>query len=184
MASKICRKIAIVGDDNSGKTCLLLVYCKGVFPKFYVPTIYDFDSVVDVNVDGKHVELALRDSSEKEDYVKLRILSYLDCNVILICFSIDSPNSLDNVTSKWYPEVLHYRKLSSTKIILVGCKKDLRNNASVIEELKKFHQKPVTYDEGKAVADEIFADYVECSALEKDGVNEVFELIARASLIR
>ena len=56
--------------------------------------------VADVEVDGKHVELALWDTAGQEDYDRLRPLSYPDSHVILICFAIDSPDSLDNVQEK------------------------------------------------------------------------------------
>ena len=51
-------------------------------------------------MDGKHVELALWDTAGQEDYDRLRPLSYPDSHVILICFAIDSPDSLDNVQEK------------------------------------------------------------------------------------
>jgi small GTP-binding protein len=53
-----------------------------------------------VEVDGKHVELALWDTAGQEDYDRLRPLSYPDSHVILICFAVDSPDSLDNVQEK------------------------------------------------------------------------------------
>lgn len=86
--------------------------------------------VTDVEVDGKHVELALWDTAGngrtknmegmackkdharpnayvmlptilgQEDYDRLRPLSYPDTHVILICFAIDSPDSLENVQEK------------------------------------------------------------------------------------
>jgi small GTP-binding protein len=56
--------------------------------------------VADVEVDGKHVELALWDTAGQEDYDRLRPLSYPDSHVVLICFAIDSPDSLDNVQEK------------------------------------------------------------------------------------
>ena len=68
--------------------------------------------VADVEVDGKKVELALWDTAGQEDYEwvdgealvlirsRLRPLSYPDSHVILICFAIDSPDSLDNVQEK------------------------------------------------------------------------------------
>jgi Ras family protein A len=56
--------------------------------------------VADVEVDSKHVELALWDTAGQEDYDRLRPLSYPDSHVILICFAIDSPDSLDNVQEK------------------------------------------------------------------------------------
>jgi small GTP-binding protein len=56
--------------------------------------------VADVEVDGKHVELALWDTAGQEDYDRLRPLSYPDSHVILVCFAVDSPDSLDNVQEK------------------------------------------------------------------------------------
>ena len=56
--------------------------------------------MADVEVDGKHVELALWDTAGQEDYDRLRPLSYPDSHVILICFAVDSPDSLDNVQEK------------------------------------------------------------------------------------
>jgi Ras family len=44
--------------------------------------------------------LALWDTAGQEDYDRLRPLSYPDSHVILICFAIDSPDSLDNVQEK------------------------------------------------------------------------------------
>ena len=68
----------------------------------YVPTVFE-NYVADVEVDGKHVELALWDTAGQEDYDRLRTLSYPDSHVILICFAVDSPDSLDNVQEKVYP---------------------------------------------------------------------------------
>ena len=41
----------------------------------------------------------------QEDYDRLRPLSYPDSHVILICFAVDSPDSLDNVQEK---VIYHY----------------------------------------------------------------------------
>ena len=40
------------------------------------------------------------DTAGQEDYDRLRPLSYPDSHVILICFAVDSPDSLDNVQEK------------------------------------------------------------------------------------
>lgn len=59
---------------------------------------------------------------------RLRPLSYSKSHIILIAFSIDTPDSLDNVLSKWIEEV---RSICGPGIpvMLVGCKKDLRDDA-------------------------------------------------------
>lgn len=179
--AEIRRKLVIVGDGACGKTCLLIVFSKGTFPEVYVPTVFE-NYVADVEVDGRKVELALWDTAGQEDYDRLRPLSYPDSNVILICFSIDSPDSLDNVLEKWISEVLHF--CQGVPIVLVGLKSDLRNDPNTIEQLRQQQQQqPVSTSEGQAVAQKIGTQYyLECSARTGEGVREVFEVATRASL--
>uniref|UniRef100_A0A3Q3JTK5 Small monomeric GTPase n=1 Tax=Monopterus albus TaxID=43700 RepID=A0A3Q3JTK5_MONAL len=127
------------------------------------------------------VELALWDTAGQEDYDRLRPLSYPDTDVILMCFSIDSPDSLENIPEKWTPEVKHF--CPNVPIILVGNKKDLRNDEHTRRELAKMKQEPVKSEEGRDMANRISAfGYLECSAKTKDGVREVFEMATRAAL--
>ena len=99
-----------------------------------------------------------------------------------MCFSIDSPDSLENIPEKWTPEVRHF--CPNVPIILVGNKKDLRNDENTKRELQKMNQAPLKADEGKRMADTISAvAYLECSAKTKEGVREVFEQATRAALV-
>jgi len=176
----IRKKLVIVGDGACGKTCLLIVFSKDQFPEVYVPTVFE-NYVADIEVDGKQVELALWDTAGQEDYDRLRPLSYPDTDVILMCFSIDSPDSLENIPEKWTPEVRHF--CPNVPIILVGNKKDLRMDESTKRELAKMKQEPVRQDDGRAMSDKIGAfGYLECSAKTKDGVRAVFETATRAAL--
>ncbi|KAJ8360986.1 hypothetical protein SKAU_G00175110 [Synaphobranchus kaupii] len=177
----IRKKLVIVGDGACGKTCLLIVFSKDQFPEVYVPTVFE-NYVADIEVDGKQVELALWDTAGQEDYDRLRPLSYPDTDVILMCFSIDSPDSLENIPEKWTPEVKHF--CPNVPIILVGNKKDLRNDEHTRRELAKMKQEPVKLEEGRDMANRITAfGYMECSAKTKDGVREVFEMATRAALV-
>ncbi|KAK3540305.1 hypothetical protein QTP70_029597 [Hemibagrus guttatus] len=176
----IRKKLVIVGDGACGKTCLLIVFSKDQFPEVYVPTVFE-NYVADIEVDSKQVELALWDTAGQEDYDRLRPLSYPDTDVILMCFSIDSPDSLENIPEKWTPEVKHF--CPNVPIILVGNKKDLRNDEHTRRELAKMKQEPVKAEEGRDMANRIGAfGYMECSAKTKDGVREVFEMATRAAL--
>ncbi|KAH8283670.1 hypothetical protein KR018_011583 [Drosophila ironensis] len=203
----IRKKLVIVGDGACGKTCLLIVFSKDQFPEVYVPTVFE-NYVADIEVDGKQVELALWDTAGQEDYDRLRPLSYPDTDVILMCFSVDSPDSLENIPEKWTPEVSATKVFFSgapltggggglsalpsfqvkhfcpnVPIILVGNKKDLRNDPNTIRDLAKMKQEPVKPQEGRAMAEKINAfAYLECSAKSKEGVRDVFETATRAAL--
>ena len=176
----IRKKLVIVGDGACGKTCLLIVFSRDQFPEVYVPTVFE-NYVTDIEVDAKQVELTLWDTAGQEDYDRLRPLSYPDTDVILMCFSIDSPDSLENIPEKWTPEVKHF--CPNVPIILVGNKKDLRNDSNTIKELGKMKQEPVKLEDGRAMAEKINAVcYMECSARTKGGVREVFEAATREGL--
>ena len=51
-------------------------------------------------VDGKTISLGLWDTAGQEDYDRLRPLSYPQTDVFLICFSLVSPPSYENVRTK------------------------------------------------------------------------------------
>lgn len=65
-------------------------------------------------------------------------------------------------------------------IILVGLKTDLRTDQHALSMLAAQGTKPVSTEQGQAVAKEIGAvRYVECSAKNRDGVQEVFDTALR-----
>ena len=53
-----------------------------------------------VMVDGRPISLGLWVTAGQEDYDRLRPLSYPQTDVFLICFSVVSPSSFDNVKAK------------------------------------------------------------------------------------
>ena len=180
MLGTVRKKLVIVGDGACGKTCLLIVFSKDQYPEVYVPTVFE-NYVAEIEINGKLIELALWDTAGQEDYDRLRPLSYPDTDVILICFTIESIDSLDNVEDRWYPEVKHF--CSNVPIILVGMKIDLRNDENFRKELMNIGKEPVKPEQGRAVADNIHAKaYLECSAKTKEGVRLVFETATKASL--
>lgn len=166
--------------------------------KAYIPTVFE-NYVTQVQFDGKMVELALWDTAGQEEYDRLRPLSYPESDVILIVFSIDFPTSLANVQDKvcaslltplmfpdlwpntqWFPEVSHF--CEGTPLILVGTKIDLRKDEQTRRMLGAQGTTPVTPEQGAAIAKEIGAKYMECSAKTGQGVRDVFALALRESM--
>lgn len=172
-------KSVIVGDGAVGKTCLLVSYTTNAFPHEYIPTVFD-NYAANVMVDGRPVNLGLWDTAGQEDYDRLRPLSYPQTDVFLLAFSILSPNSFQNVKTKWWPEIAHHSP--DTPIILVGTKCDLRKDPHMVQQLKLKGMQVVKSAEAEKMALEIGAvKYCECSALTQEGLKEVFDNAIKAA---
>eukprot|EP00033_Pygsuia_biforma_P001753 GCRY01001963.1.p1 GENE.GCRY01001963.1~~GCRY01001963.1.p1 ORF type:complete len:192 (-),score=13.20 GCRY01001963.1:257-832(-) len=172
-------KLVVVGDGAVGKTCLFSVFKSGKFPEDYVPTVFE-NCATDICVDSVDYQLTLWDTAGQEDYARLRPLSYPNSDVILICYAVNSPDSLDNVKDTWCPEVRHF--CPNAPIILVCTKTDLRNDSESQEKLAKMGLRMVTQSQGQSVAKSIQAHkLIECSARNNDNVQHVFEEAVRAA---
>lgn len=167
------------------------MFTRGYFPQVYEPTVFE-NYVHDIFIDGQSVQLSLWDTAGQEEFDRLRALSYSDTHCIMLCFSIDSPDSLENVQLKWVGEIADH--CEGVKLVLVALKCDLRNdegtNPGLIEDesFNPYHQshsnkRLVSYEEGLAVARKVGAlRYLECSAKKNRGVNEAFSEAARCAL--
>jgi len=173
-------KCVVVGDGTVGKTCMLISYTTDSFPGEYVPTVFDNYSAPMV-CDGVPVSLGLWDTAGQEDYDRLRPLSYPQTDVFLICFSVVSPSSFENVTSKWCPEIKHH--CPDSPILLIGTKIDLREDKEALQALSEHGQAPLKREQGQKLANKIRAiKYLECSALTQRGLKQVFDEAVRCVL--
>ena len=177
-------KAVFVGDGCVGKTCALLSYTQQGFPTSYNPTVFDnYSKQVQVNDEGQKstATLDLWDTAGQEDYDTFRPLSYPNTDVVVICYSVDSPDTLANVKQKWIIEVKHH--CPGIPVLLVGMKTDLRDDPETIEELKKNKMVPSTFKNGVRLAKAIGAvKYMECSSKNQQGVNAVFDEVIRLKL--
>ena len=173
-------KCVVVGDGAVGKTCLLISYTTNAFPGEYIPTVFDNYSAT-VMVDGRPINVGLWDTAGQEDYDRLRPLSYPQTDVFLLCFSIISPASFENINSKWYPEIQHHAP--NVPKVLVGTKSDLRGDQAVTNSLAKKGLAMISREQAVAMAQTIGAvQYLECSALTQEGLKNVFDQAIHASL--
>lgn len=166
-------KCVVVGDGTVGKTCMLISYTTNKFPEEYVPTVFD-NYISSVSVNGKTMNLDLWDTAGQEDYERLRLLSYTQTDIVLLCFAIDNPISLYNIKDKWWPEIKHHCR--DVPYILVGLKSDLREDRNTIIELRKNRQEPISSEDGTQMCTVINGyKYIECSSKTKEGLKQIFD---------
>ena len=165
-------KCVVIGDGGVGKTSLLITYTLGEFPMDYVPTVFDNWSG-QVKVDELRYNLTFWDTGGGEGYERLRPLSYPGASIFLVCFSVAEPASFRRVKEYWFPEMrLH---CPNTPFILLGTKVDLRGDRATLDKLAKKQEELVSKEEGKRMAESLkAAKYLECSALTREGVNNLF----------
>ena len=112
MATQEKIKLVAVGDGGVGKTCLLIAFSEDRFPVsenrhavVVGGTVFE-NYVADIDYEGKSVEIALWGTSGAEDYDSVGAVAtenrnfQADTDVLLICYSIVSPDTLDNVVEK------------------------------------------------------------------------------------
>ena len=74
----------------------------------------------------------------------------------MLCFSVDSPDSLENVESKWVGEIAE--NCPGVKLVLVALKCDLREQEKDDREDGREPKKPtIDYKQGLAVAEKVKA---------------------------
>ncbi|CAO3607545.1 unnamed protein product [Mucor fragilis] len=165
------RKLVVCGDGACGKTSLLNVFTRDYFPQVYEPTVFE-NYVQEITVDQQTIDLSLYDTAGQEEFDRIRLLSYENTHVFMLCFSVENRDSFQNIPDKWLEEVTEHGG-SQAKLVLVALKCDLR------EEKRN----TILYEEGLEMAKNINAmRYLECSAKHKRGVKECFQETAKVAL--
>ncbi|KAF7354188.1 GTP binding protein Cdc42 [Mycena venus] len=178
-------KCVVVGDNAVGKTCLLVSLTTNEFPTQDVPPVLDNNQIT-VEVMGGRSILQLFDTAGLSQPGTFHFVqSHLDSvpftsfrsrglRVVLVCCSVACPSSFTNAKEKWFPELSHHCPL--VPCLLVGTQVDLRDDSSRKEKLGRQNQRAVTNAEGWNLAREMGASrYLECSALTRKGLRDVFE---------
>jgi len=172
-------KLVAVGDGGCGKTSLLFRFTRDEFFTEYIPTVFE-TYLQEMSVDGQPVNLALWDTAGQEAYDRLRPLSYPGTDVVLICYDIESHDSLTNVQETWAAEIAQY--CPGKPVLLVGCKADLATpeRAAAAAKAGAPH---VSSADARQVQEQVGAKlHLACSSKTNLNVSEVFEAAVRLVL--
>src|SRR3989338_10255516 len=97
-----------------------------------------------------HVSLGLWDTAGQDDYEQMRPLAYPGTHVFLICFSLVSRSSFDNVESHWIKEVRNFSK--EVPFILCGTKMDQKEDPQFVKKMEEKEERPISKEEGEKMA--------------------------------
>ncbi|XP_016104080.1 rho-related GTP-binding protein Rho6-like [Sinocyclocheilus grahami] len=174
-------KLVLVGEVQCGKTAMLQVLAKDCYPETYVPTVFE-NYTAGLELEEQRVELSLWDTSGSPYYDNVRPLCYSDADAVLLCFDISRPETVESSLKKWKAEIMDF--CPSTRIILVGCKTDLRTDVCTLMELSNQRLTPISHEQGTLLAKQVGAEvYLECSAFTSEkSIHSVFRSAALTCL--
>ena len=160
-------KTVVVGNDGSGKTSLFHTFARRQFPNDYIPTVFE-GYVHSFETPDETIDLAFWDTfrGDGDEYTNIRILSYMDTDVFILCFDVSNVSEFSDVCNYWAPELKEFSSQAPT--ILVGCKIDLRYSQT----------ETISWEMGQQMASTIDAiTYMEVSSLKMTGLDELFDQV-------
>ena len=171
-------KIVLVGDNDRHKGAFALVWYTGksLERHAHIPTIFEnFQS--QVRVCDRDFLLNVWGTVAHEEGDRLKYLAYQNTDIFLLFFSYDSVESLNNIRSKWAPEInSHCPK--QRLFILVGVRTTVIEDYQVHEAMGEspFVDAPVTDEMVREVMAAIgAAGFVECCPLTNYSIQIVVE---------
>lgn len=100
-------KAVFVGDCATGKTCLLYTLANKEYP---VDLSFSGSSYSYTTPTNPPHNITLVDTVGQEDSSRLRITSYEEADAFVLCFSVISPFSFDNIRTKVWSFISTYHE--------------------------------------------------------------------------
>ncbi|KAL3873222.1 hypothetical protein ACJMK2_036363 [Sinanodonta woodiana] len=154
-------KCVVIGDENVGKTSLLMSYATDQFPTQHVPSVFD-NYAGSICLSRKQYSLQLIDTHDERRSAENNRCIYHGTDVFVVCFSVVNPESFTNVERKWVPDIRRF--MGDVPFIIIGTKADLRQDDNVNRQLQAKCQYPVSYSDATKLSKQLGAScYIECS---------------------
>ncbi|KAJ1956169.1 RAS1 protein, partial [Dispira parvispora] len=158
-------KVVLLGAGGVGKSALTIRFVRSYFIEEYDPTIED-SYTKNCKVDGEEAFLDVLDSAGQEEYSVMREQYIQSGDGFLLVYSVTSRASFDEVRILM-DQLLRIKGVSQAPVVIVGNKSDLGI------------QRQVTTEEGRQLAAEYQAMFMETSAKMRTNVSEAFHCVVR-----
>ncbi|KAJ6803046.1 ras-related protein RIC1 [Iris pallida] len=157
-------KLLLIGDSGVGKSCLLLRFADDSYLESYISTIGVDFKIRTVEQDEKTIKLQIWDTAGQERFRTITSSYYRGAHGIIVVYDVTDQESFNNIR-QWLNEIDRYASDNVNKL-LVGNKCDLTD------------KRVVSYETGKAFADEIGIPFLETSAKSAANVEQAFMMMA------
>ena len=148
-------KLIVVGNQGTGKSCILNRFVNETFDENYQATIgLDFQSK-NITIHDQDIRLILYDTAGQEKFRSLIPMYIREAQIILLIYDVTDKESFDSMP-KWISQIDDVKN-SEVVFVLIGNKIDLEK------------ERKVTYEEGKKFAEKNNYIFQEVSA--KTGTN-------------
>lgn len=161
-------KLIVIGDTNTGKSCLLQRFTDDTYTSDFISTIGVDFKVKTLEIDNKKIKVQMWDTAGQCRFRSITNSYYRGAHGMIIAFDITNKSSFNNI-EQWMRSVKNFGSENSIKI-LIGTKSDL------IEE------RQVSKEEIDTLVDELGISYIETSAKENNNINELFITICKEIL--
>ncbi|EGG14352.1 Rab GTPase [Cavenderia fasciculata] len=163
----LCYKIILVGESAVGKSCILVRFTDNTFNTHFAPTLgVDFNVKTIRNKEtGQTVKLQIWDTAGQERFRSITQTFYRGSHGVILVYDITDVKSFERCRD-WIADINQYTQ-NGMIIVLVGNKIDMTA------------QRKVSFEQGKALAEELNIKFFETSAKENMGVTNVFDHIVQ-----
>mmetsp|Transcript_22791 Transcript_22791/g.66358 ORF Transcript_22791/g.66358 Transcript_22791/m.66358 type:complete len:206 (-) Transcript_22791:174-791(-) len=158
-------KLLLIGDSAVGKSSVLLRYADDQFTSSFITTIGIDFKIKSITLDGKRVKLQIWDTAGQERFKTITTAYYRGAMGIILVYDVTNRTTFQNVQN-WMRQIELHAAENVNKIIIA-------NKCDVDKGRRQ-----VSFEEGKALADEYGVKFFETSAKGNIGVTESFESIA------
>ena len=155
-------KLIVVGNQSTGKSCILNRFVNETFEENYQATIgLDFQSK-NITIHEQDVRLILYDTAGQEKFRSLIPMYIREAQIILFIYDVSDKESFDSIP-RWIQDVLDVKNTEPV-LVLIGNKIDLEK------------ERTVTYEEGKRFAEQNNFIFQEVSAKTGKNFDTLFEV--------
>ena len=164
-------KIVLVGESNVGKTCLVKQATTGLFQEDQTATLGAAYASKYLTVEDEEVHFQIWDTAGTEKYRGMAPMYYHGAQAALITYAVSDEDSFEKIDV--WAESIRENSDYGTLVFLIANKVDL-----------PAEQRVVSTERGEAKANAEGFQYMEVSAKSGQGVQDMFQTVAKMVLER